>query len=141
MAVREIKEWASVTHLPNKPDYMRGVLNLRGVIVPIYDIRCRFGEGLTQAVPTHIVIIVQVGDRQIGLLANRVLDIVSFEADKVQPVPRVASSEYAGFLSGLVTIDNDMIALIDLNNLLSAPLEDEGNVHLLASESSPSLPH
>jgi len=119
MAVREIKEWASVTHLPKQPEYMRGVLNLRGVIVPIYDLRCRFGQGLTEATPTHIVIIVQVSERQIGLLADRVLDIVSFEKSKIQPVPKVAQSNCIDFLSGLVTLDGEMLALIDLPNLLS----------------------
>src|SRR5579872_3228069 len=49
MAVREIKGWTEITHLPRQPDYVRGVLNLRGVIVPIIDLRCRFGQGLTQA--------------------------------------------------------------------------------------------
>src|SRR5437016_13137236 len=77
MAVREIKEWSNVTPLPNQPDYMRGVLNLRGAIVPILDLRSRFGQGLTAATPMHIVLIVQIAGRPIGLLADRVLDIVS----------------------------------------------------------------
>src|SRR5262245_60658162 len=59
MAVREIKGWSEITHLPRQPDYVRGVLNLRGAIVPIVDLRCRFGQGLTEATPFHIVIIVQ----------------------------------------------------------------------------------
>ena len=62
MAVREIKGWSEITHLPRQPDYVRGVLNLRGVIVPIIDLRCRFGQGLTEATPLHIVIIVQIGE-------------------------------------------------------------------------------
>ena len=70
MAVREIKGWTAITHLPRQPDYVRGVLNLRGVIVPIIDLRCRFGQGLTEATPMHIVIIVQIGARQVGLLAT-----------------------------------------------------------------------
>jgi purine-binding chemotaxis protein CheW len=119
MAVREIKGWTDVTHLPRQPDYVRGVLNLRGAVVPIIDLRCRFGQGLTEATPLHIAIIVQTGDRQVGLLADRVLDIVSFESAKVQPVPQIASSARLSFLSGLVTIDGAMIALIDLPSLLS----------------------
>jgi purine-binding chemotaxis protein CheW len=79
MAVREIKGWSEITHLPKQPEYVRGVLNLRGVIVPIIDLRCRFGQGLTEATALHIVIIVQIASRQVGLLADRVLDIVSFE--------------------------------------------------------------
>src|SRR6185312_17451279 len=66
MAVREIKGWTEITSLPRQPDYVRGVLNLRGVIVPIIDLRCRFGQGLTQATPLHIVIIVQIAAKPIG---------------------------------------------------------------------------
>jgi purine-binding chemotaxis protein CheW len=119
MAVREIKGWSEITHLPKQPDYVRGVLNLRGVIVPIVDLRCRFGQGVTEATPMHIVIIVQIGARQVGLLADKVLDIVSFESSQVQPVPRVAETSRIDFLSGLVTIESGMIALINLPNLLS----------------------
>jgi purine-binding chemotaxis protein CheW len=124
MAVREIKGWSEITHLPKQPEYVRGVLNLRGVIVPIIDLRCRFGQGVTEATPLHIVIIVQVGSRPVGLLADRVLDIVSFEPAQVQPVPRIAQASRVDFLSGLVTVDGAMIALIDLNNLLSVTLSE-----------------
>jgi purine-binding chemotaxis protein CheW len=119
MAVREIKEWSKVTHLPKQPEYVRGVLNLRGVMVPIIDLRCHFGEGLTEPTPTHIIIIVQIDQRQVGLLADRVLDIVSFETDKIQPVPRTAQGATSDFLSGLVPVEGAMIALIDLPSLLS----------------------
>lgn len=120
MSVREIKGWSGVTHLPKQPDYVRGVLNLRGVMVPIIDLRCRFGQGLTDASAMHVVIIVQIGDKVVGLLADRVLDIVSFEASKIQKVPSVGGAEQADFLSGLITIDDAMIALIDLEHLLSS---------------------
>ena len=125
MAVREIKGWSEITHLPKQPEYVRGVLNLRGAIVPIVDLRCRFGQGLTEATPLHIVIIVQVGARQVGLLADRVLDIVSTEASQIQPVPRIANTTRINFLSGLVTIESGMIALIDLPNLLSTQNGDD----------------
>jgi purine-binding chemotaxis protein CheW len=119
MAVREIKGWTEITHLPKQPDYVRGVLNLRGVMVPIIDLRCRFGQGKTEATPLHIVIVVQVEQRLIGLLADRVLDILAFEASQVQPVPQIARASRVDFLSGLVTVDGTMIALVDLPNLLS----------------------
>ena len=90
MAVREIKGWSEITHLPKQPEYVRGVLNLRGAIVPIVDLRCRFGQGLTETTPLHIVIIVQIGGRQVGLIGDRVLDIVSVEAAQIQPVPCTA---------------------------------------------------
>ena len=123
MAVREIKGWTEITHLPKQPDYVRGVLNLRGVIVPIIDLRCRFGQGLTEATPLHIVIIVQIGAKPIGLLADRVLDIVSLDEFQIQPVPRIAQASRVEFLSGLVTIEGAMIALIDLPDLLSLAVE------------------
>ena len=119
MAVREIKGWSDITHLPRQPDYMRGVLNLRGIMVPIIDLRCRFGQGMTEATPLHVVIVVQIGSRMVGLLADRVLDIISFEATQVQPVPRVTEASRTDFLPGLVTVDGAMIALIDISNLLS----------------------
>jgi purine-binding chemotaxis protein CheW len=128
MAVREIKGWSEITHLPRQPEAVRGVLNLRGAIVPIIDLRCRFGQGLTDASPIHVVIIVQVGARQVGLLADRVLDIVSFDPGQVQPVPKIAQASRIDFLSGLVTVDTAMIALIDLYNLLSVPAGDAERV-------------
>ena len=126
MAVREIKGWTDITPLPRQPEYVRGVLNLRGIIVPIVDLRCRFGQGLTKATPLHIVIIVQIAAKPIGLLADRVLDIVSLDETQIKPVPRVAQAQRLNFLSGLVTTDGAMIALIDLPNLLSLPLEEAG---------------
>ncbi len=119
MAVRLIKGWSDITRLPKQPEYVRGVLNLRGAIVPIVDLRCRFGQGLTETTPLHIMIIVQIDGRQVGLIGDRVLDIVSVEANQIQPVPRTAQAESTDFLSGLVTHDNTMIALIDLPNLLA----------------------
>jgi len=118
MAVREIKGWSAVTHLPKQPDYVRGVLNLRGVIVPIVDLRCRFGQGVTEATALNVVLIVQIGAQPAGLLADRVLDIVSVDSAQIQPVPQTSKVARADFLSGLVTVDGAMIALIDLTRLV-----------------------
>jgi purine-binding chemotaxis protein CheW len=136
MAVREIKGWTSITYLPKQPDYVRGVLNLRGVMVPIIDLRCRFAQGLTEPTPLHIFIVVQIGTTQVGLLADRVLDIVSFDASKIQPVPHIAQATRADFLSGLVTVDDAMIALIDLPNLLSLSPVPENAESAVAAKSA-----
>src|SRR5262249_9090896 len=125
MAVREIKGWSEVTHLPKQPDYGRGVVNFRGVVVPIFDLRCRFGQGMTEASPMHIVIIVHIGARQVGLLADRVLDIVPVDSGKIQSVPRIAQASRIDFLSGIVTVDSGMIALIDLPHLLTLDVSAE----------------
>jgi purine-binding chemotaxis protein CheW len=137
MAVREIKGWSNVTHLPKQPEYVRGVLNLRGAIVPIVDLRCRFGQGLTETTPLHIMIIVQIGGRQVALIGDRVLDIVSVDASQIQQVPRTAQGATTDFLSGLVTHDNTMIALIDLPNLLSA---QDGDADRPAGDAKPATP-
>jgi purine-binding chemotaxis protein CheW len=135
MAVREIKGWSEITHLPKQPEYVRGVLNLRGVMVPIIDLRCRFGQGLTQATPVHVVIIVQIAQRLVGLLGDTVSDIVSVDAAQIQAVPRVAQSNRVDFLAGLVTIEGAMIALIDLPNLLAVQAEESAS--LAAIETKP----
>jgi purine-binding chemotaxis protein CheW len=118
MSVREIKGWSDITPLPNQPEYVRGVLNLRGTMVPIVDLRCRFGQGLTEATPLHVMIIVQVEERPVGLLADRVLDIVAAESGAIQPVPTIAQTAGTQFLSGLVTVEGAMIALINLPSLV-----------------------
>jgi chemotaxis signal transduction protein len=87
MAVPGIRGWIEGTRLPKQSDYVRGVLNLRGVMVPIIDLRCRFGQGRTEAAPVHAVIALQVEAWLVGLLADRVLDILSFEARWTQSVP------------------------------------------------------
>ena len=120
MVMREIKGWSEISHLPKQPQFVRGVLNLRGVMVPIIDLRCRFGGGLTEATPLHVVIIVQIEDQQVGLLADRVLDIVAFERSQMQPVPQVSRNSRTEFLSGLLTIEGGMIAMININHLLQA---------------------
>jgi purine-binding chemotaxis protein CheW len=128
MAVREIKGWSQITKIPRQPDYMRGVLNLRGIMIPIIDLRCRFGQGMTEATSLHIVIVVQIGAQMVGLLADRVLDIVGFNASQIQPVPRIAQGSRSDFLSGLVTIESGMIALIDLSRILSMPSGDGADI-------------
>ena len=133
MAVREIKGWSQITRLPQQPDYVRGVLNLRGAMIAIIDLRCRFGQGTTDATPLHVVIVVQIGARPVGLLADRVLDIVPVERARVQPVPQISHGAGTDFLAGLVSTDNGMIALIDLPHLLS----DADNLGLAAMDHAP----
>lgn len=119
MAVREIKNWTAIRHLPHQPNYVRGICGLRGAFIPIVDLRCRFGQGLTEPTPLHVFIIVQIGQQQVGLLADRVSDIVSVERANIKPVPEVEGTRGLGFLSGLVNIDDATVGLIDLNSILA----------------------
>ncbi|WP_417821003.1 chemotaxis protein CheW [Terasakiella sp.] len=128
MAVREIKAWTDTTHLPNTPEYMRGVLNLRGVIVPIFDLRCRFGMGLTQATNMHVVVIVQVGQRMIGMLVDAVSDILTIAEDEIQQMPQMERNIDDEYLSGLVTVKDRLVALLDADLLFNQQSIENGVV-------------
>ncbi len=117
MAVREIKGWTETAPLPNQPDYNLGVLNLRGTIVPTFDLRCRFGMGRTQTTPYHVVIIASVQERTIGLLVDAVSDILTVNEDQIRPVPDMERMTAAEFLSGIITVEESMVVLLSLEKL------------------------
>lgn len=117
MAVREIQGWVEVTTLPNTPEYVRGVLNLRGIIVPIFDLRGRFGHGLTDATDLHVMIIVAVGDRIMGLLVDAVSDILTVNTEEILPVPEIEARSDQRFLTGLITVNERMVALLEIEKL------------------------
>lgn len=114
MAIREIKGWAATTELPNSPDFMRGVIDLRGTVVPILDLRARFNRGLTTPTPRHVIIVVAVGDHMAGLLVDAVADILAVSDADIQPIPELEHGEGNGYLTGLVTVEGRMVALLDL---------------------------
>jgi len=117
MAVREIQGWVKVTTLPNTPEYVRGVLNLRGTIVPIFDLRCRFGNGRTDATTLHVVIIVAVGERTMGLLVDAVSDILTINTEEILPVPEIEARGDQRFLTGLITVQERMVAILEIERL------------------------
>ncbi|CAA7618767.1 chemotaxis protein CheW [Magnetospirillum sp. SS-4] len=118
MAIREIKGWTETTALPNAPAHMRGVINLRGTIVPILDLRARFGRGVTDASARHVIMVVAVGSRVAGILVDAVADILAVAAESIQPVPALEHAE-SGFLTGLVTVEGRMVALLDLTHIFA----------------------
>jgi len=117
MTVREIKGWTDATALPNQPEFILGVLNLRGTIVPVFDLRCRFGLGLTKASKSHVVIIVSVLDRILGILVDAVSDILTVNSDQIRPVPQMDRSVSAEFLSGIIAVNDSMVVLLSLDAL------------------------
>ncbi|PPQ29298.1 chemotaxis protein CheW [Rhodopila globiformis] len=119
MMVREIKGWTETTALPKAPPYVRGVINLRGIIVPILDLRARFGIGVTEPTPMHVVIIVNTDIRTSGLLVDAVSDIVSVEPGAVRPVPELGLPIGDQYLEGLVALDDRMVTLVSLDRLLA----------------------
>ncbi len=119
LLVREIKGWTRTTTLPNQADYVRGVLNLRGAIVPVFDLRCRFGQGMTDATPKHVVIIVTVGTRIIGLLVDQVSDILSVNPEAIGAVPEASAGDTASYLAGIITVQEAMVVLLSLDTLFT----------------------
>ncbi|MCA1956289.1 chemotaxis protein CheW [Zymomonas sp.] len=117
MAIREIRAWSPATNLPNVPNYVRGVVNLRGVVLPVFDLRQRLGWGMTEPTARHVIIVVQIGEQLQGLIVDAVNDIVTARHEDLQPVPDVGESTAARFLEGLVTIDDRMIMVLALDRL------------------------
>lgn len=120
MSVREIKGWTDVTSLPNQPEHMRGVLNLRGVVVPIFDLRCRFTGKMTDASERHVVIITAIGERIVGLLVDTVSDILSVNPSDMRDVPSMSGRDDQDFLMGLVTSGDRMVAILALDRLIGS---------------------
>jgi purine-binding chemotaxis protein CheW len=121
MVVREIKGWTDTTMIPNAPSHVRGVINLRGIIVPIFDLRARFGMGLTTPTKMHVVIIVAAGTRTIGLLVDTVSDIISVDPKAIRPVPEMGLPVDDQFLDGLVAMEDRMVTLVSLTGLFGHP--------------------
>ena len=117
MVVREIKGWTDTTMIPNAPAHVRGVINLRGVIVPIFDLRARFGAGLTVPTSMHVVIIVAAGTRTVGLLVDTVSDIISVDPKAIRPIPEMGLPTEDQFLEGLVAMEDRMVTLVSLAGL------------------------
>ena len=123
MAIREIRAWSPATPLPNVPPHIRGVVNLRGVVLPVLDLRMRLGWGLTDPTTRHVIIVVKIGHQLQGMIVDAVNDIVTVPPDGLQPLPDIGSTEAAALLEGLATVDDRMILVLDLDRL-APPLAD-----------------
>jgi purine-binding chemotaxis protein CheW len=119
MAVREIKAWTGTTALPNSPAHIRGVINLRGAIVPVIDLRKRFGQELTEPTPSHVVVIVAIGDIQNGLLVDGVSDIVTVNRKDIAPIPSMEGEDKNPYFQGLITGQEKLVAVIALDQLIT----------------------
>ena len=118
--VKEIRGWTPATLLPDSPAYVRGVVNLRGAVLPIIDLAVRLDLPETELTPRHVVIVVWIGRRLVGLLVDAVCDILSVSSDAVQPTPGVKSETVESLVAALVTVGDRMVALLALDDLLPA---------------------
>jgi purine-binding chemotaxis protein CheW len=123
IAIREIKGWSPTTRLPDSPGYMRGVMDLRGVIIPVLDLRARFGGGLTEPNSRHVVMVVAVEGREFGILVDAVADIITVQDVDIQPIPELEQGHRADLLTGIVAVEGRMVTLLDLKRLTTAHSE------------------
>jgi purine-binding chemotaxis protein CheW len=118
MSVREIRGWTPATALPQAPAFVRGVINLRGAVLPIVDLGARLGLGAAEPTARHVIIVAQVEKQIVGLLVDAVSDILTVSDDQIQPTPDVASEMVRNFVRGLLAIDGRMVSFISLDRVL-----------------------
>jgi purine-binding chemotaxis protein CheW len=118
MAVREIRGWTPATPLPQSPGFVKGVINLRGAVLPIVDLGARLGLATAEPTARHVIIVVRIGEQLVGLLVDAVLDILTITDETLQPTPDVACDMVQTFVKGILAIDGRMISLIALDHVL-----------------------
>jgi purine-binding chemotaxis protein CheW len=123
LTVKEIRIWDSATPIPKAPDHVRGVINLRGTIVPIIDLRQCFGMPAIEYGPETVVLVLQVetetGHREVGIVVDAVSDVYSLDPAQVKPSPDMGSKVNTAYIRGLAKIEEKMVILLDMGKLLN----------------------
>lgn len=117
--VQEIREWTKVTPLPSSPPYIRGMLNLRGAIVPVIDLRQRFGLNALERDSATVIIVVNVGSRLAGILVDTVSDVISVDHDQRRALPEFEGHTNRQFIEGLAQIDDRLMVLLNVDQLVA----------------------
>jgi len=129
LRVQEIKGWDKVTRIPHTPDYVLGVINLRGAVVPILDLRRRFGLETIDFGPTTVVIVVRVmnglTERTVGVVVDAVSEVYNVDAADSKPPPDVCGSVDTVFVKALATVEEKMLILLDIDRLIGNSIADE----------------
>jgi purine-binding chemotaxis protein CheW len=131
LKVQEIRGYDSVTKIANAPDYIKGVVNLRGIIVPIVDMRIKFNLGTPTYDQFTVVIILNIADRVVGMVVDSVSDVIALNADQVKPAPEMGTALDTSYLIGLGTLDERMVILVDIDKLMSS--DEMGLIQKLAA--------
>jgi len=116
-SVREIRGWAVATPLPQAPDYVLGVINLRGVVMPVLDLSARLGLGATEITGRHVTVVVQRDDDLVGLVVDEVQETITFQAEELQPPPHYASTDEV-FVDALIPRDGQILGRLRVDALL-----------------------
>ncbi len=120
LKVQEIRGYDVVTHIANAPDFMKGVINLRGVIVPIIDMRIKFNQDTIVYDEFTVVIIMKVLGRVIGMVVDSVSDVVTLSPDKIKPAPEFGSGINSEYITGIGTSGEQMLILVDIERLIGS---------------------
>ncbi len=118
--MQEIRGYDAVTHIANSPEFIKGVVNLRGIIVPIVDLRIKFKLGNIEYNEFTVVIILNLGGRVMGIVVDGVSDVIALDASQIRPVPDLVSSIDTRFLVGLGAVENRMLILVDIERLMTS---------------------
>ena len=118
LKVQEIRRYDSITHIANSPDYIKGVINLRGTIVPIIDLRTKFNLDHATYDQFTVVIILTVADRVLGIIVDGVSDVITLADDQIRPAPGLGSVIKTDYILGLGSVDERMLILIDIDKLM-----------------------
>jgi len=117
MNVREIRGWTAATPLPHAPNYVLGVINLRGTVLPIIDLSSRMGFSPAEPSTRHAIMVVEIGKQIIGFLVDAVSEIFSGKGDEVQPTPDVASETTRNLIQGVIAAEGRMISVLSIDRI------------------------
>ena len=120
LKVQEIRGYEAPTTIANAPAFLKGVINLRGVIVPIIDMRIKFNLGEPTYDQFTVVIILNIADRVVGMVVDGVSDVIQLSADNLRPAPDFSSTLDTRYIVGLGTIDQRMIIVVDIEKLMTS---------------------
>ena len=121
-SVREIRAWSQPTPLPWAPAHVRGMMDLRGLVIPIIDMGKRLGLEPIQAGPTSVIVVAEIRGRLAGLLVDAVCDLVDLDASRLQPTPDIGSRESSEVVQGIFELDGRIVSLIALDEIIPAEL-------------------
>jgi purine-binding chemotaxis protein CheW len=120
LRVQEIRGYEPVTRIANAPDFIKGVVNLRGTIVPVVDMRIKFSLGDPSYDQFTVVIILNIGGRVVGMVVDSVSDVMTLSAEQIKPAPEIGSTFDSDYLIGLGTLGERMLILVDIDKLMTS---------------------
>jgi purine-binding chemotaxis protein CheW len=120
LKVQEIRGYDSVTKIANAPEFLKGVINLRGIIVPIVDMRIKFNLGNVEYNQFTVVIILNVGKRVVGMVVDSVSDVIALTQEQMRPVPSFSANLQTSHILGIGTINDRMLILMDIEKLMTS---------------------